>query len=163
MEALPPRNEDGTFAVGNKIWECRSKHGPNPKYPKGKKGSDALWGDCVGYFEWVGNNPLISAETVKFQGTGAVMEVPFRRAMTIAGLCLYLGCTEETWGQWRASRTDLSEVITRAETVIRTQKFEGAAAGLFNPNIIARDLGLSDKQDIRGGLTININGEAANL
>jgi len=27
-----------------------------------------------------------------------------------------------------------------------TQKFEGAAANLFNANIIARDLGLKDKQ-----------------
>ena len=28
------------------------------------------------------------------------------------------------------------------------QKFAGAAVGLFNANIIARDLGLADKQDI---------------
>jgi hypothetical protein len=33
------------------------------------------------------------------------------------------------------------------EEIIRTQKFEGASADLLNPNIIARDLGLADKQD----------------
>ena len=32
-----------------------------------------------------------------------------------------------------------------------SQKFEGAASGIFNANIIARDLGLSDKQDITTG------------
>jgi hypothetical protein len=31
--------------------------------------------------------------------------------------------------------------------VIYEQKFTGAAADLLNPNIIARDLGLADKQD----------------
>ena len=29
------------------------------------------------------------------------------------------------------------------------QKFAGAAVGLFNANIIARDLGLTDKQEIK--------------
>ena len=32
--------------------------------------------------------------------------------------------------------------------IIYTQKFEGSAAGLLNPNIIARDLGLNDKQEL---------------
>ena len=31
--------------------------------------------------------------------------------------------------------------------MIYEQKFTGAAAGLLNPNIIARDLGLADKTD----------------
>lgn len=37
-----------------------------------------------------------------------------------------------------------------AEEIIRRQKFEGAAADLFNPNIIARDLGLADKSELTG-------------
>jgi len=43
---------------------------------------------------------------------------------------------------------DFVGVTTRAEEVIYNQKFAGAAAGLLNANIIARDLGLSDKKDI---------------
>ena len=43
---------------------------------------------------------------------------------------------------------DFVTVITDIETVIRTQKFEGAAADLLNANIIARDLGMTDKQAI---------------
>jgi hypothetical protein len=31
--------------------------------------------------------------------------------------------------------------------IIDNQQFEGAASGFLNPNIIARKLGLSDKQD----------------
>ncbi|MFC0183379.1 terminase small subunit [Pseudarcicella hirudinis] len=40
------------------------------------------------------------------------------------------------------------EVITRIEEIVYVQKFEGAAVGAFNANIIARDLGLADKQNI---------------
>ena len=69
------------------------------------------------------------------------------RAMTIAGLCMFLDIAQDTWINWRKSRTDLSEVITRAEAVIFQQKFSGAAADLLNPSIIARDLGLAEKQD----------------
>ena len=68
--------------------------------------------------------------------------------MTIGGLCLFLDISFETWSDWRKNRPDLSDVITRAEQIIRTQKFEGASAGLLVPQIIARDLGLADKQEI---------------
>jgi hypothetical protein len=40
---------------------------------------------------------------------------------------------------------DFSQVITRIEKIIYNQKFTGAASGFLNPNIIARDLGLTDK------------------
>jgi hypothetical protein len=36
--------------------------------------------------------------------------------------------------------------------VILDQKFTGAAADLLNPNIIARDLGLTDKKEVSGDL-----------
>jgi hypothetical protein len=42
------------------------------------------------------------------------------------------------------------QVTTRVDEIIRTQKFQGAAADLLNPNIIARDLGLSEKSEITG-------------
>ena len=40
---------------------------------------------------------------------------------------------------------EFSSVITRIRETIYQQKFEGAAVGAFNANIIARDLGLADK------------------
>ena len=38
-------------------------------------------------------------------------------------------------------------VIERIEQTVYSQKFEGAAAGLLNANIIARDLGLADRRE----------------
>ena len=40
---------------------------------------------------------------------------------------------------------DFSLIVTHIEETIYRQKFEGAACGFYNANIIARDLGLQDK------------------
>lgn len=48
----------------------------------------------------------------------------------------------------KADHEDFSWVITRIENVIRTQQLEGAIVGAFNPNIVSRIIGLSDKQKV---------------
>ena len=47
---------------------------------------------------------------------------------------------------------DFSQVISTIKEIIETQKFEGASAGLLNPNIIASDLGLADKKELSGSV-----------
>ena len=42
----------------------------------------------------------------------------------------------------------MAEVTNLAEQIIRNQKFTGAAAFQLQPNLIARDLGLADKQEV---------------
>ena len=66
------------------------------------------------------------------------------RAMTISGLCLFLDIDRSTWTAWKTDN-DFSSIVARVEEVIYSQKFAGAAADLLNSNIIARDLGLTDK------------------
>ena len=54
-----------------------------------------------------------------------------------------------TWDVYR--RDDRFRSVTSCvDEAIRQQKFEGAASGFFNPAIIARDLGLVDKQEVTG-------------
>lgn len=43
-----------------------------------------------------------------------------------------------------------SDICTRVREIIYEQKFTGAAAGLLNPMIIARDLSLRDKSEVSG-------------
>lgn len=71
------------------------------------------------------------------------MPVAKMRAMTLDGLHLFLGITDQTWINYR-EREDFLEVTTTIDKAIRSQKFAGAAADLLNANIIARDLGLKD-------------------
>lgn len=135
---------------GNQLWKFREKHGRSKAYET----HEDLQKGCIAYFKWVEDNPLMAAETVKFQGSGDIMMVPKMRAMTQAGLCLHLGISQQTWANYRDAGDDFLEVVTWAETIIFEQKFSGAAADLLNPNIIARDLGLADKQDVSGQIAV---------
>jgi hypothetical protein len=66
--------------------------------------------------------------------------------MTEEGFCLFADIGYTTFCDY-SRKEDFSQVVTRIKQTIRQQKFTGAAAELLNPNIIARDLGLSDKKD----------------
>ena len=129
--------------VGNQFWKARTKHGRDKIFAS----AELLWEACQEYFQWVEDNPLYEAKPFAFQGQSWIEEVPKMRAMTIGGLCVFLDIDETTWRDWR-NKEDFSTVISRAERIIYQQKFSGAAADLLNANIIARDLGLADKQDI---------------
>jgi hypothetical protein len=124
---------------GNQFWKARSKHGRDKIFAS----ADLLWKACEEYFEWVENNPLWETKLFAYQGDVSEGTIPKMRAMTIGGLCIFLDIDQATWFAWR-KREDFCNVTARAEEVIRTQKFAGAAADLLNANIIARDLGLKE-------------------
>jgi len=130
---------------GNRFWEARSSHGRNPIF----ESPEQLWEVCVEYFEWAEANPLMEMKLFHHQGEVVEHNVPKMRAMTVKGLCIFLDITEPTWENY-CQKEDFFGVTTRAREIIDTQKFSGAAADLLNPNIIARDLGLSDKKELSG-------------
>ena len=140
------RDEKGAFALGNDIWTTRMRAGRFPKF----ENDEQLRAACLEYFQWNADNPLYEAKLTSFQGVNTIEHLPKIRAMTISALCLHIGITLRQWTEWRKSRADLLPIITQAEEIIRTQKFEGAAADLLNANIIARDLGLADKAELSG-------------
>lgn len=131
---------------GNQFWKIRSKHGREKLFAT----PALLWEAVQEYFEWCDDHPWNKKEAVKGGDlAGTVMDVPTERPYTLSGLCLYLDASERYWGMFRSSANeDFLRVITRTEEIIRTQKFEGAAVGAFNANIISRDLGLTDKQEV---------------
>ncbi|MBB3453908.1 hypothetical protein FHT86_002164 [Rhizobium sp. BK313] len=127
---------------GNKFWKARSSHGRKPLFET----PEALWNACCEYFEWVEKHPLWESKAFAFQGTVTVEKLPKMRAMTLTALRLFLDIDRSTWEAYR-TREDYTAVTTRVEDIIYSQKLEGAAADLLNANIIARDLGLRDKQE----------------
>lgn len=124
---------------GNQFWKARSSHGRSPIFET----PEQLHSACLEYVDWVEANPLYSAELVTYQGKSQLENVPKMRAMTIGGLCIFLDIAKSTWFEY-AKKQGFSDVTRAIEEVIRTQKFEGAAGGFLNPNIIARDLGLAE-------------------
>lgn len=131
--------------IGNRFWEVRSSHGRNPVFEL----PGNLWSACCEYFDWVEANPLYEVKAFGSKDGPQTIELPKMRAMTIAGLCIFLDISTETWRAYRA-KEDFSGVVARVDDIIRTQKFEGASADLLNPSIIARDLGLADKSEHSG-------------
>lgn len=130
---------------GNQFWKARSSHGRKPVFIN----PDELWDVCEEYFEWVTANPLYEEKIISHLGKATHVPVEKMRAMTIEGLCNFLGITSRAWRVYR-EKEDFIPIIERVEQVLYEQKFCGAAADLLNANIIARDLGLADKQEWSG-------------
>lgn len=162
LNKIHPDNVERYMAApkGNNFWEARSSHGRKKIFET----ANVLWDAACEYFTWTVDNPL--KKSIIYQGlvTG---EECLMRAMTISGLCIFLGTHSEFLTNFEKELElntdegkDFSRVIKEIRQIIKTQKFEGASAGLLNPNIIARDLGLSDKQIVETiDITKNITDE----
>ena len=135
---------------GNDYWRLRGTCGRPRKYDD----PNELWDKCVSYFEWVNENPLL--EPIVFQGQLSDDAKPLMRAMTIGGLCLFLDVNRSTWLTFAERGEDFSNVVNRVDEIIYTQKFEGASAGLLNPNIIARDLGLAERKVVEKSKSVKV-------
>jgi hypothetical protein len=139
---------------GNRFWEMRAKHGRDKLFST----PELLWEAACEYFQWMDDNPLYEHKAFQYLGKTVVDKVPKIRAMTLSGLCLFLGCNEAYFrnfkNQERKDGKDFSSVIERIEKTIYNQKFQGASADLLNANIIARDLGLADKRELSGNIDI---------
>lgn len=128
------------FAPGNELWRrglmLRRKY----------QDADSLLMAAAEYFEWADSNPHREEVAAQFQGCYVKDSVNKMRAYTVSGFCLHVGLARPTFYDM-ADQPEFADAIERIQQVISEQKFSGAAAGLLNPSIIARDLGLSDKLD----------------
>lgn len=143
----------------------RSKHGRDKLFST----PELLWEAACEYFQWCDENPWLSkkaiqktvpmkrkkgkkVETVNEQQVQQEVS-PTSRPYSLTGFCIYVGASSKWWSTFRAecknkNDEDFLEVIARVEETIETQQFEGACVGAFNANIIARKLGLADKQEV---------------
>lgn len=134
-----PKNKGGGIP-GNQFWKARSQHGRHKIFAT----PEILWAACCDYFEWIEENPLIEEKVFHAAGIITRANVYHPRAMSITGICKFIGIDPTTWADYR-KQADFSKIIAEAEAVIWDQKFSGAAAGLMNGSIIARELGLAEK------------------
>jgi hypothetical protein len=137
---------------GNSFWELRLTHGRSHAIST----AEQLWQNFIEYCKWIEENPLIE---VDYKGKDADrVLLPKMRAMTKQGFALACGLSAwEIISEYKTRSKDFSEIVSRIEGYIYEQKFTGAAAGLLNPNIIARDLGLTENKNIevKGGFLID--------
>lgn len=134
------------FAKRNELWKLAQNYMRKDR----RYEADTLMMKILQYFVWADDNPLIENKLVTYEGVSNLEEIPKLRATTITGCCLFLGIPDKTWRDWRQERMDLSPVLRFAESWMYQRKFDGAAAGLLNPMIISRDLGLAEKTEVTG-------------
>lgn len=143
--------------VKNQFWKLRSKHGRDKIF----ENPTLLWEACTEYFEATDQRKWIRTE---FNGKDAIeCHVPTETPYTWTGLYLFLDIDHSTW-QLYEKREDFIAISTRVRNIIYTQKFEGAAVGAFNPQLISRDLGLVDKSaaEDKKDVTIKVKYERNN-
>lgn len=130
---------------GNQYWQFAGKHGRNFKYTPAK-----LWAEAVKYFEWISPQVWNKKEAIKGGDmAGTLVDVPTSTPMSIKGFCLFSDISHQTFLNYEsAENKDFVEVTSRIRAIIESKQFEGATVGAYNANIIARTLGLVDKQDI---------------
>ena len=138
---MTKKADEGDKRLGNEFWKLRSKHGRDKIFET----PELLWKACQDYFEQISEVTLDEQNWVGKDGDEVTKKhpVPF----TLSGLYVFLGINRITWGEYR-KRKDFTTVTSRVDDIIYTQQFSYAATGFFNPNIIARNLGLTDKKDL---------------
>jgi hypothetical protein len=144
---------------GNRFWELRAKHGRDKLFQT----PELLLEAAYEYFQWCEDHPWYKNEAIKSGlNPGKIIKIPTAVPFTITGLLIYVGASSAYWRQFKLeNHQDFSTVIETIEHIIYNQKFTGASVGIFNANIISRDLGLADKREFAG--SINITNEDINF
>jgi len=147
--------------LGNTYWQNRKRHGRHKTFVT----PDDLEQAFIDYFQWCDENPWIKKDFIRGgPGAGEIVDIPTPRPYTIWGFQAHFGLGYHYIDQLEdavkekddQTSKDFSAVLSWARNVCFTNKFEGAAVGLFNSNLVSRALGLSDKQDITANAKLDI-------
>lgn len=117
---------------------------------------EVLWALACEYFKESHKDIMIKKDFIRsgdFAGT--IVEMPTERPYSWTSLDLFLAYKgiRRTIRDIRENRQNLYDeyipVIQKIDAVIYQQKFDGAAIGGYNPQLIIRDLGLAEKVDAK--------------
>lgn len=113
-----------------------------------------MWDQACAYFRWCESEVLNETKLFKVKDGPQSPDriessfVSHVRPMTQAGLCAFVGMTDQTYRNYRKSDA-YNEVAEMIDQIMFEQKFSGASVGLYNANIIGRELGLADRVEQR--------------
>lgn len=128
---------------GNQYWLMRGKHGRDRVI----KSPEALLENSNEYFQWCLDNPLLVHDYRGKDPESVYLEKP--RPFKKEEFARFCGLSQ--WKEINSLKDvseDFAKVLTYIEKTIADQKFDYAAIGVFNANIIARDLQLVNREDI---------------
>lgn len=134
------------FKPGNEIWRLGLSVRRVYSTPE-----ELLAAACA-YFDWAAEQSLNEDQSQFWTKTGTFVRnhKAHARAFTIEGLCLHAGIRRAWFYEVVKTSPEFADTVEWIRSVIWEQKFTLAAAGLLNPGLIARELGLADKQELTG-------------
>lgn len=146
-----------TYTANNELWKKRLRTGANVKYT-----AEQIAEKAIEYFQWVEDNPIKEQKIVVAGGEIEKVYLEKKRPMTEKALVFHMGIHHSTWIAYKEDKKDYakSELCLNICRFIANQKFEGAAVGIFNHAIIARDLGLVETSKV--DVTTNIEVDEKN-
>ena len=105
------------------------------------------------YFQDIDSRPMVKIKEETYKGETKVIKEYFTRPYTIEMLCDSLNILPQTLKNYENDAQYLG-IITHARNKIKGHKLEGATSGMFNGNVVALDLGLKQKEEIRQNNTL---------
>ena len=131
--------------------------------PKKIKTPEILWDLFEQYVQHEVNNPMYKVEYVGKEGR--VERTPLETPITFLGFECWLmdNAYINDLGDYSANIDgrygEFTTILTRIRNCCYVHNFKGASVGIFNANIIARKLGLTEKQEVSQTThTINLAG-----
>lgn len=145
------KDKEGKFDKGNQFWKNRSStNGPERAFAT----PEILYDMACEYFEHTANS-INWTEQFWVGKNAEEKKKNFPTPFTLGGLCIFLGVNSKYFNKFeeRLKKRDTKEaedflnVIYTIRDIIFTQKFEGAAVGIYKENIISKELGLTEKTE----------------
>jgi hypothetical protein len=103
------------------------------------------------YFEFMKTQTWIKYEAIKSgEMAGQLIPIPTPTPLTRKNLCIFAQISEETLRNYESNKEGYQnhfEVTTHALNIIDNNQIEGALVGAYNPNLVARLNGLSEKTE----------------
>ena len=100
---------------------------------------DVLWEKFVEYVQWCIDNPILDPRT----GARMPQALSWQNFMAFLGV----GYRPRQYKDYYGKKEGFSAVITRIENIIEGNQLNGALAGVYTPNIVARLNGYTDKTE----------------
>lgn len=166
------------FVKGNSLWQLAKNPGRRLEIATAAD----LWQLAINYFKWCDENPQARAEVIKHMGEGELIDVPLGRPYSIDAFTIFAGVSGAYFRQRKiilgdkedaktatTAELDMLDTILLIESVVRSQRFEGAAVGIFKENLISRVDGYADHMnqnntgEVRQNIVVRDQATADNL
>ena len=108
---------------------------------------DELLARGLDYFDWCEENPIY---TISFVGKDAIeCKTPNHRTPTLIGLLNYIGYPGlKRIDAFLRDKPQYEPVLDRLKAMVTQAQLENGMAGVANPGLVARILGLQDRKEV---------------